>query len=203
SQLLGDHEVPKLKVQALIYPALQTLDLELPSYQDNKDKPILSKALMIRFWSEYFTTDVALREAMAANRHVPPESSHLFGFVNWSTLLPEEMKRGHVYRSPVPGSPSLGQKYPGFLDVRAAPLLAGDAALRGLPRTYVLTCEHDVLRDEGVMYVRRLRAAGVPVTHHHAHDAFHGVFMFVSSPGELAISHRLSRQYIQWLNDNL
>ncbi|NXD14553.1 AAAD deacetylase, partial [Nothocercus nigrocapillus] len=203
-QLLDDPEVQtKLRAQALIYPALQTLDLNLPSYQENKDKPILSRALMVRFWSEYFTTDTALREAMASNRHVPPDASHLFRFVNWSTLLPEELRRGHVYRSPVPGSPSLGEKYPGLVDVRAAPLLAGDAVLRRLPRTYVLTCEHDVLRDDGVMYVQRLRAAGVPVTHEHARDAFHGALMFVSSPGDLALAHRLSRQYIQWLSDNL
>ncbi|NWY05820.1 AAAD deacetylase, partial [Nothoprocta ornata] len=103
-QLSNDPEVEtKLKAQALIYPALQTLDMNLPSYQENQDKPILSRALMIRFWSEYFTTDPALREAMASNSHVPPDSSHLFALVNWSALLPAEMQRGYVYRSPVAG----------------------------------------------------------------------------------------------------
>ncbi|NXW63501.1 AAAD deacetylase, partial [Eurystomus gularis] len=203
-QLLEDSEVKtKLKAQALIYPALQTLDLNLPSYQDNKNKPLLSKSLMVRFWSEYFTSDTSLREAMASNRHVPVESSHLFQFVNWSLLLPEEVKKGHVYTSPVYGSSELARKYPGFLDPRAAPLLASDAQLRRLPLTYILTCEHDVLRDDGAMYARRLQAAGVPVTHHHAMDAFHGAMMFVSSPFELAVGHRLLNRYIEWLNENL
>ncbi|NXT48746.1 AAAD deacetylase, partial [Pluvianellus socialis] len=203
-QLLEDSEVKiKLKAQALLYPALQPLDLNLPSYRENENKPILSKSLMVRFWSEYFTSDASLREAMASNRHVPVESSHLFQFVNWSTLLPEEMRKGHVYTSPACGSPELAQKYPGFLDARAAPLLASDAQLRRLPLTYVLTCEHDVLRDDGVMYVGRLRAAGVPVTHDHAKDAFHGALMFVSSPAELAVGHRLMNRYIAWLNENL
>ncbi|NXE54606.1 AAAD deacetylase, partial [Casuarius casuarius] len=203
-QLLDDPEVKtKLKVQALLYPALQTLDLNLPSYQDNENKPILSRSLMIRFWSEYFTTDSSLREAMASNRHVPAESSHLFQFVNWSNLLPDELKKDHVYTSPVYGSSSLGKKYPGFLDPRAAPLLAEDAKLRGLPLTYVLTCEHDVLRDDGIMYVSRLREAGVEVIHSHAEDAFHGALLFVSSLGDLAVGRRLSNQYIKWLNDNL
>ncbi|NXF53095.1 AAAD deacetylase, partial [Oceanites oceanicus] len=203
-QLLQDSEVKtKLKAQALLYPALQTLDLNLPSYQENENKPLLPRLLMVRFWSEYFTSDSSLREAMASNRHVPVESSHLFQFVNWSNLLPEELKKGHVYTSPAYGSSELAQKYPGFLDPRAAPLLVSDARLRGLPPTYVLTCGHDVLRDDGVMYAERLRAVGVPVTHDHAKDTFHGAMMFVSSPAELAVGHRLLNRYIGWLNENL
>ncbi|KAM6414256.1 arylacetamide deacetylase [Rhynochetos jubatus] len=203
-QLLEDSEVQtKLKAQALIYPALQALDLNLPSYQKNENKPILPRSLMVKFWSEYFTSDPSLREAMASNSHVPVESGHLFQFVNWSDLLPEELKKGHVYAPPTYGSPELAQKYPGFLDPRAAPLLTSDAQLRGLPLTYILTCEHDVLRDDGVMYARRLRAVGVPVTHDHATGAFHGAMMFVSSPAELAVGHRLLNGYIKWLDENL
>ncbi|NXF68234.1 AAAD deacetylase, partial [Ciccaba nigrolineata] len=203
-QLLEDSEVKtKLRAQALIYPALQSLDLNLPSYQENENKPILSKSLTVKFWSEYFTSDSSLREAMALNRHVPVEYSHLFQFVNWSNLLPAEMKKGHVYTSPTFGSPELAQKYPGFLDPRAAPLLVSDDRLRGLPLTYVLTCEHDVLRDDGAMYVERLRAMGVPVTHEHAKDAFHGAMTFLLGPAKLAVGQRLFNRYIEWLNKNL
>ncbi|XP_051482953.1 arylacetamide deacetylase [Apus apus] len=203
-QLLEDPEVEtNLKAQALIYPALQTLDLNLPSYQDNADKPVLSRSLMVGFWSKYFTGDPSLREAMAANRHVPAEASHLFQLVNWSALLPAELWGHHSYRAPVPGSPELGRRFPGFLDVRAAPLLASAARLRRLPRTYLLTCQHDVLRDDGFMYATRLRALGVPVTHHHARDAFHGVFSFSSGPAQLAVGRRLVDGYIEWLQENL
>ncbi|NXX85134.1 AAAD deacetylase, partial [Urocolius indicus] len=203
-QLLEDAEVEnKLKVQALFYPALQTLDMNSPSYQENKNKPLLSQSLMVRFWAEYFTSDPSLVEAMASGRHVPLESSHLFQLVNWSTLLPEEMRKGHTYSSPVAGSSQLARKYPGFLDRRAAPLLASDAQLRRLPRTYILTCEHDVLRDDGVMYAQRLRAAAVPITHHHARDAFHGALMFANTPAYLAVADRLSNRFLEWLEENL
>ncbi|KAM6122165.1 arylacetamide deacetylase [Pterocles gutturalis] len=199
-QLLEDPEVKtKLRAQALLYPALQALDLNLPSYQDNAHKPILSRWNMVRFWSQYFTSDPSLREAMASNSHVPAEWSHLLQFVNWSILLPEEMKQDHVYTAPASGSSALAQRYLGLLDPRAAPLLASNARLRGLPLTYVLTCEHDVLRDDGVMYVVRLRAAGVPVTHDHAKDAFHGAVMFAN----LAVGRRLSDRYGEWLEENL
>ncbi|NXK35072.1 AAAD deacetylase, partial [Piprites chloris] len=203
-QLLEDAEVKtKLKAQILLYPALQALDLDLPSYRDNENKPLLSKSLMVRFWSEYFTTDPSLREAMASNSHVPAESGHLFQFVNWSQLLPAGMRRGHVYTGPTYGSAALARRYPGFLDPRAAPLLASEARLRRLPHTYILTCEHDVLRDDGVMYAQRLRAAGVRVTHAHAQDAFHGALMFILWPFELAVGHRLFNSYVEWLKENL
>uniref|UniRef100_A0A803VXF2 Arylacetamide deacetylase n=1 Tax=Ficedula albicollis TaxID=59894 RepID=A0A803VXF2_FICAL len=110
----------QLKAQVLIYPALQALDLDLPSYRDNAHKP----------------------------------------------ALPE-------------------------------------ARLRRLPAAFVLTCEHDVLRDDGAMYVGRLRAAGVPVTHHHAKDGFHGAFSFLAWPLDLALSHRLLSTCVGWLRENL
>ncbi|XP_042737165.1 arylacetamide deacetylase [Lagopus leucura] len=203
-KLLEDSEVTnKLKAQALIYPTLQTLDMNLPSYEQNANMPILSKSLMIRFWSEYFTSDPSLREAMTANRHIPAQWGHLFQFVNWSTLLPDRLKKDHVYTGPVFGSPALAEKYPGLLDTRAAPLLAAEAQLRGLPPTYILTCQHDVLRDDGFMYAARLRAVGVPVTHEHAEDGFHGALTFVTSPIDTAVGHRLMSSYLQWLEEHL
>ncbi|XP_008584385.1 PREDICTED: arylacetamide deacetylase [Galeopterus variegatus] len=199
-QLLDDPDVKvKLKIQSLIYPALQTLDVDSPSYRENSHFPVLPKSLMVRFWSEYFTTDRSLEEAMLSNQHVPVESSHLFQFVNWSSLLPEKFKKGHIYKNPTHGSSELAKKYPGFLDVRAAPLLADDKKLRGLPLTYVITCQYDVLRDDGLMYVTRLRNAGVQVTHNHIEGAFHGTLSFL----QFNIGHRTVNQYISWLHTNL
>ncbi|XP_037683121.1 arylacetamide deacetylase-like [Choloepus didactylus] len=199
-QLLHDPDVKtKLKIQSLIYPALQPLVLDSPSYQENSHYPRLYKSLMVRFWSEYFTTDRSLEKAMHSKQHIPMESSHLFKFVNWSSLLPEKFKKEHVYKNPTYGSSEMAKKYPGFLDVRAAPLLADDNNLRGLPLTYIITCQYDVLRDDGLMYVTRLQNAGVQVAHNHVEDGFHGILSTLT----FKISNRLLNQYISWLSENL
>lgn len=199
-QLIDDPDVKiKLKIQALIYPALQPLDMDLPSYRENAYLPSLTRSLMVRFWSEYFTTDRSLEKAMLFNQHVPVESSHLLKFVNWSSLLPEKFKKGHFYNGPTHGTSELAKKYPGFLDVRAAPLLADDNKLRSLPLTYVITCQYDVLRDDGIMYVVRLQNAGVRVNHNHVEDGIHGTLYFQG----LGISSRIKNQYMSWLSENL
>jgi acetyl esterase len=59
-----------------------------------------------------------------------------------------------------------------------APLRAPDFSK--LPPAVVLTAEHDVLRDEGEEYARKLSAAGVPVSHKRFSGQLHGFFTMVN-----------------------
>jgi acetyl esterase/lipase len=61
----------------------------------------------------------------------------------WDAYLPEVDRRSELF---------------------ASPLQASDEQLVGLPPTFLIVDEADVLRDEGEAYAARLRAAGVAVT---------------------------------------
>ncbi|XP_062900880.1 arylacetamide deacetylase-like isoform X2 [Mobula hypostoma] len=194
----------EIKIQALVYPALQTIDFNTPSYQQNENMPILPKNLMVRFWSEYFSRDKSLLEAMVANAHTGLEARDLSSLVNWSVLLPEKFRKEYKYTLPTRGNEGTSHtKVPGVFDPRAAPLLAKDKELRALPRALIMTCEFDVLRDDGTMYATRLQRAGVQVALEHFEDCFHGALMFITWPTNFAIGHKLMDRYIDWLRENL
>jgi acetyl esterase len=70
-------------------------------------------------------------------------------------------------------------------DPRISPLAAND--LGGLPPTYMITAGFDPLREEGIAYAEKLRAAGVPVTHIDYPTMVHGfisMLAFVPIAGE-------------------
>jgi acetyl esterase/lipase len=61
-------------------------------------------------------------------------------------------------------------------DPRASPLRG---KLSGLPPAFVVTCEFDPLRDEGIAYAEAMVAAGAPVEQLMAHGHFHASFTMV------------------------
>nr|XP_021484366.1 arylacetamide deacetylase-like 2 [Meriones unguiculatus] len=191
----------KIKAQALLYPGLQFIDRSMPSHQDNEHGPIMSVEMGVKFVILYLNGNSALKEAILRNEHMPEGSRHLFKFVNWSDFLPDKYKKNHIYTEPVLGK--LKASYPALLDSRLSPLLASDSQLQSLPLTYILTCEHDIVRDDGFIYVARLRNVGVQVTHDHIEDGVHGAITLTTLPYNLHLGLRIRDKYINWLEKKL
>ena len=176
--------LPKIKLQTLIYPALQVFDLNLPAYIKHGDGPgIIQKRNMIEFWLLYAFGNYSLYNEFATNTHVSDElrRSTYASYVS-GDLLPQEVQQSVGGKSTfVKGSKELSHKVEHIiLDPRFAPLMATDEDLARLPPTYIVNPEFDVLRDDGFLAAARLRKVGVTVEHTYLPGEEHGLISNVA-----------------------
>ena len=99
----------------------------------------------------------------------------------WDAYLPEVDRRSELF---------------------ASPLQASDEQLVGLPPTFLIVDEADVLRDEGEAYAARLRAAGVAVTTVR-YDGITHDFMMLNPLSETHATRAAVAQAISILRDAL
>ena len=101
----------------------------------------------------------------------PPHLKHVD-----DNLIPENLRYGVEIKSKElkKGDPEMWEKFRHFFeDPRLSPVIA--ESMKGLPAAYLVTGNHDCLRDDGVFYVRRLEADGVPVRWVNYEGGFHGM----------------------------
>ncbi|XP_073511514.1 arylacetamide deacetylase-like 4 [Phyllobates terribilis] len=181
--LVGRSNVPKPLAQVMIYPAVQMADFNLPSYQQNKMVPLLLREDALYYSLTYIGGDLSLSKEMMKGSHVPPEVRQKLS--KW--LSSEEFKvKGYKPHIMAPFNKDVYEKVRKVLDGPCSPLFSDDALIRQLPQAYILTCEFDVLRDDGILYKKRLEDNGVPVTWYHVKNGYHGVISFFDQPDGVA-----------------
>ncbi|XP_023683321.2 arylacetamide deacetylase-like 4 [Paramormyrops kingsleyae] len=174
--------LPPLRSQVLIYPALQMADFSLPSYVQNQAVPLLFRGRAAFYFLQYLNGEMSVCQDVLEGSHVPADLRLQYRrWLSPDNLPPDFLPRD--YKEPEPGEFD-GEVYHLVregLEPGMSPLLAEDSVLRLTPPTFVLTCEYDVLRDDGLLYRKRLEDLGVAVSWRHIPDGFHGILNFCSS----------------------
>ncbi|OXB77309.1 UNVERIFIED_CONTAM: hypothetical protein H355_002301 [Colinus virginianus] len=174
--LAGRSDLPRLRAQILIYPGLQALDMDLPSYQQNRGVPLLLRERAAFFALQYLCGEASHKQDVLKGSHVPPETRQKYKkWVNPDNI-PERFKaRGYNPQKTHDSTAEIFKKFERICEPSLCPLLAEDAVIQQLPESFILTCEYDVLRDDGLLYKKRLEDNGVRVTWCHLEDGFHAI----------------------------
>ena len=86
-------------------------------------------------------------------------------------------------------------------DPRVSPLLVED--LGDLPESLVVTVQWDSLRDEGIIYGKRLQQAGNAVTWQHFPRTFHGVLNWFHDDKLFESGSKLMASVVRFLQETL
>ncbi|XP_062962717.1 arylacetamide deacetylase-like 4 [Cynocephalus volans] len=173
--LVGRSDLPRIRAQVMIYPIVQAVNLQLPSYQQNRNVPFFSQKLILTCLCNYLAIDESWKEAILNGAYIPPDAWRKYRKWVGSDNIPKKFKnRGHQPRSPSPFNEAAYLETKHILDVENSPLLADDETIARLPEAFLVSCENDILRDDTLLYKKRLEDQGVPVTWYHVDDGFHG-----------------------------
>uniref|UniRef100_A0A8D0BYI8 Alpha/beta hydrolase fold-3 domain-containing protein n=1 Tax=Salvator merianae TaxID=96440 RepID=A0A8D0BYI8_SALMN len=200
-KLVERSDLPKLRAQALIYPGLQAMDFSLPSYQQNSMTPLLYKETTIEYGLIYFGKPPSLKEQLMKGSHVPDDFRRKCEKWMSADNIPEKFKRRGYKPVPlVPYKPEIYAQLSEILETTFSSLLAEDSVIQKLPETFILSCELDVLRDDSLLYKKRLEDNGVKVTWFHAKNGFHGVINLV---GVRVLNLPVTTEIMDRINDFL
>ncbi|XP_025053910.1 arylacetamide deacetylase-like 4 isoform X2 [Alligator sinensis] len=174
--LVDRTDLPKIRAQMLIYPFLQAVDFNLPSYQQNHTMPPLLRKWTIHLGLRYLNIDVSVVDGILKGIHIREDLREKYSkWLSPDNIQNEFKIRGYEPPKLYPCVEEYCTKAQAFLTPTFSPLLAEDDVIRQLPETFILTCEYDVLRDDGLLYKKRLEDNEVQVTWCHLKDGFHGV----------------------------
>ncbi|KAM5160825.1 arylacetamide deacetylase-like 4 [Callospermophilus lateralis] len=186
--LLGRTDLPQIRAQVLVYPVIQAINLQLPSFRQNQNVPFLSLQLMMTCVCSYLAIDLSWKDAMLKGACIPRDFWNKHRKWLSSDNLPKRFRsKDQQPETLAPFNEAAYLETKHILDVENAALIAEDQIIAQLPEAFLVSCELDMLRDDSLLYKRRLEDQGVRVTWYHVEDGFHGCLvlfdkMFFSFP---------------------
>ncbi|KAJ8030590.1 Arylacetamide deacetylase [Holothuria leucospilota] len=208
-----DDSIPNLKLQILIYPWTQCLDLNFPSYQKytmdfGPNEGLVCRPAMAEFCSlhAFGSARQDLVRKFIENKHVSPSfrQSALYRKTLGHELLPAAYRDSSYYKGASPPDEGDGDFWNEskqiFLDPRFTPHFIKN--MTGLPTAYVMTAGYDTLRDEGYLYAQQLKKAGVDVTLVHYERAWHGVH-WMSPDLVFRLGEKIHNDFLNFVKERL
>ncbi|KAL1776667.1 arylacetamide deacetylase-like 4 [Sigmodon hispidus] len=204
--LVNNPSLPRVRTQVLITPITQAINLRLPSHQQNKNVPFLTREIMITSLCQYLAIDLSWKDAMLTGAVIPLDKWKKYR--KW--LSYENIPRRFWSQDPQPEflgcfneAAYLETKH--IFDRDISPLLADDKIIAQLPEVFLVTCEYDILRDDALLYKKRFEDQGVPVTWYHVEDGFHGCialfdWKFLSFPCSMKILNSVVPLYLSFIS---
>ncbi|KFO31619.1 Arylacetamide deacetylase-like 4 [Fukomys damarensis] len=191
--LVGQKDLLQIQAQVLIYPVIQCINFQLPSFQQNQNVPFLTWDFMLMCLCKYAAIDLSWRDAMVKGACVPPDTWMRYREWLSSDNIPQSFK--NIFQEPqFPGpfneAAYLETKH--LFNVANAPILAEDEIVAQLPDLFIVSCGQDVLHDDVLLYKKCLEDQGVPVIWYHVEDGFHGyIILFDKKPFSFPCSQKI------------
>ncbi|XP_052031703.1 arylacetamide deacetylase-like 4 [Apodemus sylvaticus] len=173
--LLNFPSLPHICAQVLITPVMQVINFRLPSHQQNQNVPFLTKDILMTVVCKYLDIDLSWKDALFNGTYMPPDTWKKYRKWLSSDNIPRRFKSKSLlpeFSGPFNEAAYLEIKH--ISDAEISPLLVNDKIIAQLPEAFLVTCEYDPLRDDALLYKKRLEDQGVPVTWYHVEDGFHG-----------------------------
>lgn len=170
---------------------------------------MLNDVSMLSYWMNYGNISYDFMEQFLANQHTSPQikRSEFSKRIGPDWYMPEHIRTPSLRAMDKLdnfGDEELFSRYEKtLLDPYFAPLMATDEQLRDMPPAYVLTAGYDVLRDDGLIYARRLRSVEVPVKLAHYTEGFHGMIFFFDGPIPFDVGRRAMSDLVEYLKENV
>ncbi|XP_006899630.1 PREDICTED: arylacetamide deacetylase-like 4-like [Elephantulus edwardii] len=194
-------DLPRIRAQILIYPFLQALNFQLPSHQQNQNIPFLKRKLILNYTCSIMDINQTWKDAIWKGEFVPPEIWKKYQKWLSDENIPKKFKKRN-YR-PVTHRTFNEAAYleaSRLCHVKHSPLTADDEVIAQLPETFILSCEYDLVRDDSILYKKRLEDHGVPVTWYHVEDGFHAsLILFDKKPFSFPCSVEIMNAVVSYI----
>uniref|UniRef100_A0A8C5N4L9 Alpha/beta hydrolase fold-3 domain-containing protein n=1 Tax=Leptobrachium leishanense TaxID=445787 RepID=A0A8C5N4L9_9ANUR len=138
--LVDKTDLPQPLAQVLIYPSVQMIDFNLPSFQQNRAVPVLYRERAAFYMLNYICDDLSVMEDVLDGDHVPVDTK--LQFRKWLSAdhIPKEFKvRGYKPHVMSTHDEEVYKIAKTALETPCSPLVADDSVVRLLPKAYILT----------------------------------------------------------------